>query len=50
MLQVVLNLEVNTDLQSPEDIVNHIDWDALLYSGDDVVGVTATEVENFSFV
>jgi hypothetical protein len=49
MLQVVLNLEVNTDLQSPEDVVNHIDWDALL-SGDDVVEVTATEVENFSFV
>ena len=50
MLQVVLNLEVNTDLQSPEDVINHIDWDALLDSGDDVVEVTATEVENYSFV
>ena len=50
MLQVVLNLEVDTDLQSPGDVVNHIDWDALLESGDDVVSVTATEVENFSFV
>jgi hypothetical protein len=50
MLQVVLNLEVDTDLQSPGDVVNHIDWDALLESGDDVVSVTATEVENCSFV
>ena len=25
MLQVVLNLEVDTDLQSPDDVVNHID-------------------------
>lgn len=50
MLQVVLNLEVDTDLQSPDDVVNHIDWSLLESGGDDVVRVTATEVENFSFV
>jgi hypothetical protein len=50
MVQVVLNLEVNTDLQSVDDVVNHIDWDTLLESGDDVVEVTAVEAETFQFV
>lgn len=50
MVQVVLNLEVNTDLQSVDDVVNHIDWDTLLDSGDDVVEVTAVEAETFQFV
>ena len=50
MVQVVLNLEVNTDLQSVDNVVNHIDWDILLDSGDDVVEVTAVEVETCQFV
>ena len=50
MIQVVLSLDVDTDLQSVDSIVNHINWDALLESGDDVVDVTAVEVENFQMV
>ena len=50
MLQVTLNLEVNTDLQSAKNMVDHIDWNELVYHGDDVVEVTAVEVENFSLV
>jgi hypothetical protein len=50
MIQVVLNLEVDTDLQSVDNIVNHIDWDSLRESGDDVVDVTSVEVENFQMV
>ena len=50
MLQVTLNLEVNTDLESAHQMVDHIDWDELCWHGDDVVEVNSVEVENFQLV
>ena len=46
VVQVVLNLEVDTDLESVSNIVDRVNWDALL-GGDDVINVTSVEVENF---
>ena len=46
-IQVTLNLEVETDLDSVEDIVEHIDFNELVYHGDDVVEVNSVEVERF---
>ena len=48
MVQVVLNLEVeNYDELSIDSVIEHINWDALLDAGDDVIDVTSVEVENF---
>ena len=46
-IEVNLSLEVDTDLESVEDIVNHIDFFALTNCGDDVVDVNDVEVINY---
>ena len=48
MLRVVLNLEVETDLDSVHSMIDHINFNSLTESGDDVVEVTSVEVEDFA--
>lgn len=46
-IEVKLSLEVDTELESVEDIVYHIDFFALTNCGDDVVDVNDVEVINY---
>lgn len=49
-IEVKLSLEVDTDLESVEDVVGHVVFDELMENYDDVVAVTNVKVVNFSKV
>lgn len=49
-VKVELILDIDTELESVEDVVGHVIFDELMENYDDVVAVTNVEVVNFSKV
>lgn len=49
-IKVELILDIDTDLESVEDVMNHVVFDEILGPNDDVVSVDEVSVSSFSKV